>query len=498
MRACYAVEQVLACEKPYGDDLHILDQSRDRLVRRLEHLAAHLPSAAELVRAVAASPACDHRRLFTETTLRSAIGHAHKQLTPGPQRGPQLLGLADCADIFTTAARYLRDGGTDTPLQDGTLIRLGPEPHHGWIWHDEHPNDTYGRALRTLISTRYRMLPGTPDAGATAMLTTGVQLLEELLPSLAPSALHHTHLIGCVPNSTAFFGSSSRPDLGGMLLLNESMESPWWVAEHVLHESMHLKLYDLLDGETLMPSGGAMSVARPVVTPWNPSMASGANFWHTWRVLAAFHVYVHMALLSTMAERRARELEPTYGPVTGMLDSDRARARARYLGHQLRTQELCWDELGPVGRGLAEWLQSALDTFDHAPAPDGSTLHLYLDLYRRETVRVEGLLADPSAPRDELTVLARQDISSTRGILRELNAHRELAAFEAWITDAELPHDYPALRGIVEKCLLAASIDGYRMNESARHDAMVGDMVQSGSDTLFALFSASATSRNRS
>lgn len=493
VEACETVEQSLASQKPFGDDLHILDQRRDCLIAQLERLTPELPAAAELLDAVAQRPTGDYRRLFTETTLRSAIGHAHKQLTSGPLRGPRLLGLTDCQAIFTAAARYVEDGGTDTPLQDGSLVRLGPEPHHGWIWRDEHPDDTYGRAFRELISNRYRMtLPTTPDADGIEMLTTGARLLEELLPSLAPSALHHAHIVGCVPNS--FFGSSSRPDLGGMLLLNRSLDSPWCVAEHLLHESMHLKLYDLLDGDTLIPSGGGRYVERPVVTPWNPSKLSGANRWHSWRVLAAFHVYVHMALLSTVAERRAPELEVTYGPLSGMVESHRARARARYLGHQLRAQALCWDELGPVGQGLVDWLQSLLDILDPTSAPDGSTLHLYLDLYQRETGRVGRMLAEPTEHpgglREELTALARQDVASTRAILRDLDADQQLAKLDTAVmrlTDAELPDSYPEVRRIVETCLLDASPDGYRMSESGAHDAMVGEMVDSASDALFAL-----------
>lgn len=489
METCKTVEQAMASQKPFGDDLHILDVRRDHLIQQLEQLAPDLPAAGELLDAVAHSSTGDHRRLFTETTLRSAIRHAHKHLTSASPRGPRLLGLTDCAAIFTTAARYVECGGTDTPLQDGSLVRLGPRPHHGWIWHDEHPDDTFGRAFRELIDHRYKKLPTTPDAGSIEKLTTGVRLLEELLPSLAPSALHHAHIVGCVPNS--FFGSSSRPDLGGMLLLNQSLGSPWWVAEHVLHESMHLKLYDLLGGDTLIPSSGGMYVERPVITPWNPSLLSGANRWHPWRVLAAFHVYVHMALLSTVAERREPELEGTYGPLSGMIESHRAKARARYLGRKLSQ---CWNELGAVGQGLAHWLRSLLDILDPAPAPDGSTLHLYLDLYHRETDRLERTLAEttkhPGAVRDELTALARQDVTSTRAILRELDAHQQLAKLDTAVmglTDAELPDRYPEIRRIVETCLLDASPDGCRLSESGAHDAAVGEMVESASDALFAL-----------
>ncbi len=496
MEVCEAVEQAMSGAKPFGDDRYILDQMRDRAVQRLEQIAPDLPAAAELLDALAHSPAGDDHRLFAETTLRSAIGHAHQHLTSYAPGGLQLLRLTDCAAIMRTAARYVEHGGTDTPLQDGSLVALGPKSHHGWIWRDEHPDDTYGRALRKLVMDRYGMLPSTPDAANIEMLQSGARLLEELLPSLAPSALHHAQVIACVPTWGVFTGSdsSSRSDIPGVFFVRRSrLDSPWAVAESLLHESIHSKLYDLVTGHTLVRSGdGTGSV--PVVIPWRPPRLSGANRFDARRVLAAFHVYVHLALLSTVAERRAPELEATYGSVSGMVGSHRARARARYLGHQLRVQAGCWDEIFTIGQGLADWLCSLLDMLDPAPAPDGSTLHLYLDLYRRETDQLAQALAEPTAHAStrspELAALARQDVASTRAILRDLDADQQLAKLDAAVadrTDAALADSYPQIRRMVETCLVDASLDGYRMSGSGAHDAMVGELVDSASDALFAL-----------
>jgi predicted O-methyltransferase YrrM len=490
-----AVEQAMASAKPFGDDCYILDQMRDCLIQRLEQLGPDLPAAGELLDAVAHSPTGDDRRLFAETTLRSAIGHAHMHLTSGPPRGP-LLRLTDCAAIMRTAASYVEHGGTDTPLQDGSLVPLGPKPHHGWIWRDEHTDDTYGRALRKLVWDRYGMLPTTPDAANIEMLQSGARLLEELLPSLAPSALHHAQVIACVPTSGVFTGSesSSRSDIAGMFFVRRSrLDSPWAVAESLLHESIHSKLYDLVAGHTLVPSdGGARSI--PVVIPWRPPRLSDANRFDARRVLAAFHVYVHLALLSTVAERRAPELETTYGSVSGMVGSHRARARARYLGHQLRVRAGCWEEIFTIGQGLADWLSSLLDILDPAPAPAGSTLHLYLDLYRRETDNLEQKLAEPAEQSrgfgQELTALARRDVASTRAILCDLDADQQLAKLDAAVVPfgvAGLGDNYPQIRRMVETCLIDASLDGYRMSGSGAHDAMVGEMVGRASDGLFAI-----------
>ena len=493
MHVFESVEQALASQVPFGDDVAILDGRRDRLIAQLEELTSEMPEAERLVAAVGCRSDGDHRRLFTETTLRSAIGHAHRQLVLGAPRRPQLLRLTDCAAVFAAAARFVECGGTDTPLQDGSLVPLGPEPFHGWIWRDEHPDDPYGRVFRELIRQRYRMLPSTPAREGVDMLARGAELLGELLPMVARSALHHANTIACVPADKAFFGSSSRPDLGGTFFLRETLGSPWWVAEHMLHESTHLKLYDLLGAETLMQADGGR-VERPVLTPWNPSMLSGANRWHAWRVLAAFHVYLHLALLASVAERRATELAATYGPLEDMVDSRRALDRCGYLGRQLRAHPQCWEALGVPGQELAAWLQSLLDILDQDPAPDGAVVNLYLDRYHRETERVEQMLADPVSQtrslRRGLIGLARKDVESTRAILGDLNADLALATLNtavAGFVDDELADGYPQIRRTVETCLREASQDGYRMSESGAQDAMVGELVENASDELYAL-----------
>lgn len=477
------VERALATQAPFGDDRAILDGRRDFLIGQLNDLASALPEASRLTEAVAHRDNGDLHRLFAETTLRSAIGHAHKQLVSGVSHRPQLLRLSDCAAVFAAAASYLEGGGTDTPLQDGSLVRLVSDPTYGWIWRDEHPDDPYGRAFRELISKRYRVLPSTPDDETIAALSKGAELLSELLPSLAPSALHHAHTIACVPVDKAFFGSSSRPDLGGIFFLRDSLGSPWWIAEHMLHEATHLKLYDLLGDELLQADG--RRVERPVLAPWNPSLLTGANWWHAWRVMAAFHVYVHLALLAAVAEQRAAELEAAYGPVTDLLDSRRAMDRAGYLGHQLRAQPQCWETLGEKGQQLALWLQSLLDALDPDPAPDGATCHLYLDRYHRETARVEQMLAEtpPRSLREGLDAAARTDVAAARAILRELNDERQLATLAAAVADVadDVVYGYPDVRRTIEACLREVPRGDHRA------EAMVGRLVEDSSDRLYAL-----------
>lgn len=479
----------MALDKPFGDDSYILDGLRNHLIQQLQLLAADLPPASRLLDALTRHPAADQYRLLGETTLRSAIGHAHKQITSG---SPRALRLRDCAAIIETAAGYVEQGRTDTPLQDGALVPLGPKPHHGWIWREEHSDDTFGRAFRELVAEPYGMLPNTPDPASIELLASGARLLEDLLPLLAPSALRHAHVIACVPSAGVFsgVGSSSQLHLGGSFFLRQSLGSPWWIAEHLLHESLHLKLYDLHLGHTLVRSDLSKGPHVPVATPWNSSRLCGANRWYVWRVFAAFHVYVHLALFCTQAERRISDLEATYGPMSGMTGSRRAQARATYLGRHLKA--VCWDKLAPAGQELTDWLNSLLDTLNPTPAPDGSTVHLYLDRYHTETDELEQTFAESAGKRNlqRFNGLAHQDLASTRAILADLEAGQQLAELDtavAQFNGSDLGEHYPEVRRIVENCLSAVSPDGYRMSASGEHDADVAELVDRSSDQLFAI-----------
>lgn len=465
MDPCESVERSLAGHAVYGDDRHILGLSRDRLVGALADVASRLSPAEELLDAVASGPR-DHR-LFTEPTLRAAIGHAHRQLFSNPVGGPRLLPLDDCCAVFYSAARYVRQGGADTPLQDGSLVALGTAPQHGWIWRDDDRDDAYGHAFRQIVAARYGMPPPSPDARSVELLQSGERLLAELVPVLAPSALHHCRVVACVPESRSF-GSSSRPDLGGMALVGRNAPGPWVIAESLLHESAHLKLYDLFGADMFMANAD-----RFLVIPWNPSNLVGANRWNTWRALAAFHVYVHLALLSAVAERRGPELEATFGPAGGMTPSHRARTRARFLATQLMTQPQCRTTLGTTGQKLTQWLLSLLDLLDPNPVPDGSTRHLYLDLYARETARLRRTLAEGTTLLKELKGLAMQDVTSARAILSGIGAARQLPALDAVAGTGDV---------IELRCAVA---DG--LLEAPASDDMVGELVSRSSDALFAL-----------
>jgi hypothetical protein len=257
------------------------------------------------------------------------------------------------------------------------------------------------------------------------------------MPNLARSVLSHAHLTVIVPHVGSWKrkGSCSEFRLSGTIFLNrEMLANPWWVAEHLLHESLHQKLYDFRHTHSLLaedlsadwqPGPGAAAV-RAI---WNVGGASAANAWDTFRAIAAFHVYVHLAAFSVQVERRRTELARRFGaPPEGrgpaITHRREAFERAQFLGRRIK--DACWQEMGPAGRLLVAWLGSVLGAIDPSPPPrDSLYLHLLLDRYLLEANLVaekEGL-GGPLEARLGEVVGAEAEI--VRSVLVAVQADRE-------------------------------------------------------------------------
>jgi predicted O-methyltransferase YrrM len=319
-----------------------------------------------------------------------------------------------------------------------------------------------------------------------------------VLPLLTPSALSHVQLIGVFPHAGAWLGkaSSSQIKLGGTIFLGRClMRSPWIVAEHLLHEALHQKLYDFRHGHSLLEPDFAKRGAPRIRSPWNPEELNDANHWDAHRAFAAFHVYVQLALLSRLAKERAAELEELYGPADGMIDSRKAFERAWWLGEQLK--DLCWNVLGLAGQRLVEWLMSILDALEPSPPPSRAYFHLVLDLYQREARKLDSTLMNcESAPVlvRKLAPLAKEEVERTRCILSAINAEKQLHELNedlAQFADHELGVEFSTVRRIVARTLLNASPDGYRLTPALPGPEdpteLVRQMVLSASQRLYVI-----------
>jgi hypothetical protein len=438
-------DALLAQHRPFGDSGYLHAQLYLRYQQRLGRIADLLPVAGELASAL--ERATPHRRYRTigdpvvRHAIHGSIRHAWHAAEAGARQGPSVAGvlpLADCEEVLRETLGHLERGGRGGgPLESGgaDLRRLGPEPYHGSIWSEEHRDDVFGRCFRRIVHDNYRGDPlCTPSAADVAMLAKGADLLGALLPLSARSVFSHTHLTVVVPHVGVWKnkGSCSEFRISGTIFLNsEMLRNPWWVAEHLLHESLHQKLYDFrhthsLLAEDLSPETPPPENAVAIQAIWNLGGTSRANGWDTFRAIAAFHVYVHLALLGVQIDRRKADLVKRFGPTpdgTFPATTGRREAfqRAQYLGRSIK--DTCWQEMGPAGRLFVAWLSSTLNAIDPSPPPPRARyLHLALHRYILEGSLVANRDPADSGVAAQLLKLVDDEGETIRRVLHAMGA----------------------------------------------------------------------------
>lgn len=474
----------LLAQHPFGNTEYITEQLHICYRRRLGKVAAHLPAAAELLDALDRCDSYGVYRTFGDTVVRCAIQHAHARLEMGVEYG---LPLARCEEVFRETARLMGDK-TFGPIGSGLVDRLGPEPHLGWVWRAEQAETVFTRAFGHIVrENNYEEELYTPEPDELAVLAQGARLLNELLPLSSASPLSHTHLIAIFPRvglwATRMSSSEFRVS-GTIFLSRRLLANPWTAAEHLLHESLHQLLYDFRRGHTLLNPGFDRSDAPLIHSPWNRPDPANGNYWDVHRALAAFHVYVHLALLAQVAEQRAPELEESYGPLR-MIGSRTALARAQYLGEQLRTQ--CWGELGAAGQQFVDWFGSILEILDPAPPVPGSRVHLLFDRYWREAREVGNLTGttERAEVRDLLAGLIREEVSSARGVLASMNQdYRQFDRSVAAYSSDDPVTQFVSTRLLIAETILGLSPRKYKLSESNLADDAVTHMVEASSEVL--------------
>jgi hypothetical protein len=167
--------------------------------------------------------------------------------------------------------------------------------------------------------------PGAERAWTT--LVAGVELAARVAPFLARDLLAHVSLFAvAVPtDSSARLGSASAREYPGLVLI-PTPRSPLEVAEALVHEGAHQKLFDLCTTRAML---GPLSVTAPRFEPsW---AADRVTDWPLEQALAAWHAYRCLDVFS-------RALETAGGGVQIHDDSllPKAAARAREIGDWLR------------------------------------------------------------------------------------------------------------------------------------------------------------------
>lgn len=470
----------LLARHPFGNYDYIIEQLHTCYERRLGKIATHIPVARQLLDRLSRIDSKIRYRVIGDTVFRCAIQHAHAQIESGSPYG---LPLDDCAEVLRQTLRLL-DDGAGPPLGSALVQRVGTEPYHGWIWSEDSPDDVFRRAFKQIVRSNYESDPCSPNPSQLAMLAGGARLLHELLPHSSRSALTHAHLVAVFPQVGAWANrlSSSEFRISGTIFLSERLLSnPWTTAEHLFHESLHQQIYDFRQAHSLLNPDFIRRDAPLIHSLWNRPDATRGNFWDIHRALAAFHVYVHLALLCSVAEARISEPElARYGPIR-LVGRQTALARAHYLAEQIRT--VCWNELGVAGRRFVDWFASILNLIDPTPPVSGSYVHLLLDRYWREAREV-GREHRP-ALADHLRSLIDQEIETTRSVLAEMR--RNVSSFDtalAHIPDTEPETRFLAVRTLIAQTLLDQAPCSYRLSESKEPDELVRQMVERSSETL--------------
>lgn len=460
------LEAVLARYRPFGDWQYIDERTWARYQRRLETLAASLPAARPLLAALTGASAESRYHVLGDPVVRSAIDITLAATALGassPKRD-------DIEAVFDAAARHLADGRCAPPLNAAARmdIRLGPAPHHAWVWCEERDADAFGSMFLRLVDEL--LGPGsalrTPDDDARSTLRDATHLLGELLPALARSALDHVHLVAVVDvvdrRHMPFESVSAYSIPGTVLLSAAALDNPWRAAERLLREAMHQKQHDLQHTHSLF-SGLGLVDSPPITALWRRSRPHSSNQWSVSRAFGAFHVYVHLALFFTVAERRAAELTRIHGPihVDPAAAARRALDRAHYLAGEIR--RVGWHLLGPAGQRMVDWLFDILTELDPALPPAGTHVHLLLDRYEAEAREV-GKLVAPRSARPILLRLIATELAAARWIAAWIGGSSQLpdpSIIEVLhrIPDRELGQAFKSARAIISQFLHGATPD---------------------------------------
>ncbi|MEJ7596628.1 MAG: HEXXH motif-containing putative peptide modification protein [Kofleriaceae bacterium] len=363
-----AAEHDLVDHPLFGDSAQIAERVLERYRFGVELFAERCPAIVASSEHVAALADADATTLFRDPVLRLALEQAFERLEAGtlssPDRVEELLPLALGAMARSQEQLCLSRMRPPVPVgSDATM----------WLWNLPERGGATDSVLDTLwgcfesVSRGDRATLLAADCVTAQQVERACTLLRTTLPEIGPSVLGHITAIAIVDMSAegGRLLSASGGDLipSSILLSRTQLDDPWDAAGHLLHEGLHLKLFDIVRSHTLVRA------ATPMVDiPWRNIQ------WSIVRVVFAFHVYVHIVLFKKAVERDAPALTSRFGvpsryAVTGHAMSvasassaspyASAADRTRFLAEQLQG---AWSaHLTEHGRRLVEWLVGAIE-----------------------------------------------------------------------------------------------------------------------------------------
>lgn len=413
-----SIERAWTYNAPFGDWRYIHQRVIESVSRRLELSQRLFPQAAPVLERIRALDDTTAARVLGHPFLRSAVFVAIQHL----KHPVKDITHEQVEQYFEQLGILLSGDWKGGKLSSLSLLMEEEDyedaaRHTLWQWAGEQGD----RTLTGIIPTIYlKKSPNCvfhpPTEEQSRNLRQGIALLRELFPLLTPSILRHIDVIALVstepaggeaelpggnPLSTDPFISCSGDSSPGVVFVNPNvLTNSWYIAETILHEGLHLKLYDVMATHNLLRPNYTNEEAAKIHPLWHMSSES----WDVRRALSAMHVYAHLALFFQRAAANFDTLAPRFGPlhvIDARLSMRRALDRAHFLGMKLA--EVGTRDLGPAGHLLLAQLQQMLLALDGASVEgdsvDGASRlaevaqRLVGDLYARQTLALERVLA---------------------------------------------------------------------------------------------------------
>jgi hypothetical protein len=366
------VERALLNHPDFGDSSRIEKRVLTRYRFGLELAADHLPSLRDVAALVDSLPEAGARRLFLDPAVRLAMENAIGRLESGSLRAPDPL-----EDLLPAAvAEHARDPSrtyTESRVCQTGSTRVGPA-RTAWVGQLDRAQDPRLQSLRANLAAA---LPTTstylaPTPAILEQVDRACSLLSDIFPSLGPAVLGHVAAIGVIEtraeegNLLSASGGDVAPST--MVVSPRQLVNPWDAAGHLLHEGLHLKLFDVARVHSLLREPDVL-----VGIPWRkvPFTLS--------RVVFSFHVYVHMLLFKATVDEVGAKYFDVYGEPHSIsvraqpMSVVRSNETAEYGRAIDRTRFLHEHMVGPWspylsrdGAALIDWLTSCVERI----APD--------------------------------------------------------------------------------------------------------------------------------
>ncbi|HTE53818.1 MAG TPA: HEXXH motif-containing putative peptide modification protein [Kofleriaceae bacterium] len=366
-----AAERGFVEHPEFGDSSRIRRRALARYQFGFELFADHLAGLRGAVDALAPEDAPLAPTVFREPVVRMLMEEAFDRLESGTLASPDDLESL-IPQLIARPEVHLRHAATVGPRADI------------WVWNAEPSPDPLVRRLQERAAELSErgdagMNRVTPDASMRRRIDDAFDLLSALLPLVGPSAIEHISsicVVGAQAENGTLLSASGGDELPSTIFIApEQLDNLWDAAGHILHEGLHLKLFDVVR------TGALVSVGEDVTVeiPWRHIR------WTIPRVVFSFHVYVHMVLFKAAAERLGAPLHARFGEPRGNVKRGHAmsvvrplesgpyasgQARAEFLGSQLEGE---WSQyLTDDGRQFTRWLldlMSSLTRWAHLAQP---------------------------------------------------------------------------------------------------------------------------------